>query len=1114
MASAFFMACERGALPALRQLASGCRVQLANLANELGEGLLHVASGNGFEELVAFLLERGCDPETGDGLGDTPLVWAARNGHVHLFKYLLRSLALVNAVNKNGETALHIATRYAQGQAVLTLLESGADPQLQDKHGETALHIAAWDGQNALLDLLCRFSQELNSVNLDGETALHVAASRGHLECVESLMENGAQLDERNQAGQTALHLALARGHVEIALLLLGRGCNTNVPDQNGDVPLHVAAERGLCSAVQTICQLGAPVDLQNAQGLSPLHLAARHGHIDIVRCLCLSGANVHLKTNDGMTAEIVALAQEQKQIASLLAKVKPEKARTKFVEQLVAMECPLKRIKLKVFGHSGAGKSRLVQALQRPSASSLNSLVESVSRRFSDNLFLSSTTTTTSSSSCNNSPHEQQQQSNAIVNGCNHHQQHHQQSCVVGSSGSNDCCCLSADEGIHSSGPSSTASSTAGGSGGIGRAGATAIHHHQQQQQQNRHKTWPCGGRESCRGTTQGIDIQSAAFPDSGEFSVWNFSGHEPFHICYDHFVGNTDCVHLVVTRCSDDPQDEYKELLYWLNFLKGRVTPSEPIGNCGQMARRSVVAIVGTYQSECPITRNEADAMMKTLRMRFETYFDIHAQLLLVDLASPTDCAGLRELRIFLAKSRDSILMRLQRPLLMLDPLVAFLDQLREQYAAFPCITWPYFSTLIRSEVNPLASDGHCRQLIQQLQLIGEVVYLRDESSELDYIVLSPEWLGTHLLGTIFSPRFAQSPRSNGRFTPEDFAAVFPEVTDPTDLLQILETLQLCSMADTDFEFPAFISAEPPKDIWLNNRPQFVYGGLRIRPALGMEQTMQSIFPRIQVAMRRSMQDFQDPLDAELAQWRRCSKMHSGKMEGLIRMVGEVVQLQIRGPPEMATSAIYFMEDLANLVEQTAAEVAPGVSTERHFLSPKHLREHRAGPASIAPEVIMEMQLNESLTIENSDGEEEEFTDVVCFGSKEVAGLLSLGIDISVAQLQLSARSELAALLDAPDSMGRDWSILAVKLNLTEAIPEVDSSGQSLSRTDQLLAEWALTTPEAASVGRLAAILQDMDRADAKMLLFRRVPLYLFSPLAAVTAAQQQTTTTIQAE
>ena len=58
-------------------------------------------------------------------------------------------------------------------------------------------------------------------------------------------------------------------------------------------------------------------------QGLSPLHVASREGHIEIVRCLCLNGANLHLKTTDGLTAEIVALSQENKKIATILAKVK-----------------------------------------------------------------------------------------------------------------------------------------------------------------------------------------------------------------------------------------------------------------------------------------------------------------------------------------------------------------------------------------------------------------------------------------------------------------------------------------------------------------------------------------------------------------------------------------------------------------------------------------------------------------------------------------------------------------------------------------------------------------------------------------------------------------------
>lgn len=99
---------------------------------------------------------------------------------------------------------------------------------------------------------------------------------------------------------------------------------------------------------------------------------------------------------------------------------------------------------------------------------------------------------------------------------------------------------------------------------------------------------------------------------------------------------------------------------------------------------------------------------------------------------------------------------------------------------------------------------------------------------------------------------------------------------------------------------------------------------------------------------------------------------------------------------------------------------------------------------------------------------------------------------------------------------------SILAVKLNLTDQLPEVDSTGKSLSRTDQLLAEWALQCPETATIGKLCTILEELGRQDARDALyrfcfffnmcdffqtfvrekifnfwFRTVPLYLFAPM-----------------
>ncbi|CAD5206687.1 unnamed protein product [Bursaphelenchus okinawaensis] len=874
----------------------------------------------------------------------------------------------------------------------------------------------------------------------DDETALHCAATRGHMECVQSLLESGAPIDAQDQTGQTALHLALRRSHLDIALYLITKGCSFDLVDQLGDTPLHISSRLGLIAAVQTLCHIGAAVDVVNKRHATPLHEAAREGHIEVVRCLSLSNADVTIKDDENQTASELAMTKNHDTVHNLLNKVSSDQVREKCIQQLCPMNTCLRRIKLKLFGHSEVGKSRLIEALQQ---GVIDSFITAVSRRFSDNL------------------------------GVTHNGKEKRVS----------------DEGIHSCSSSSVSCHDAFFNDRT-VDGTTAF----------KRPTHP--------NYTRGIDVFNVNFPNCGEYSVWEFGGYESYHIIYDHFVGNTDCIHVVVINGSDPTEVQYKEVLYWMNFLKGRVTPSEPIGHCGVVSRRSKVVVVGTHatvqqypekNSDGEFISSDADAMMNTIRLRFETHFDIHEKLILLDAAN-SKCNGLRSLRSYFHNARNSIVERLQRPLTLLDDCVAFLGVLRQRYTTFPVITWLTFTNVIREEVNPLASDSHCRQLIQQLQLVGEVVYLRDESSELDYVVLVPEWLGSHILGTLLSAQFLSQARPDGCYTVAQFASIFPEIKETAQLLHMLDTLQLCVAIETGeqktYEFPAFILSDPPKDVWPNNRHNYVYGGLRVVPMRGMERSLQSTFSRIQVAMRRSMNDFQDPIDADLQQWSGCSKICSGSMEALVRLHGDAVEIQVRGPKENVPACVYFMEDLANLVEQTASEVAPGISLERHFLSPKHLAAHRPSPASFPPEEIMAMQQRESLSIVNTDGEEELFTNVVCFGSRDVAAVLTLGIDVSVSQLQLNARCELASLLDPPDNMGRDWSILAVKLNLTDQLPEVDSTGQSLSRTDQLLAEWALQCPEVASIGRLCSILDEMGRQDARDVLYRTVPLYLFAP------------------
>ena len=66
----------------------------------------------------------------------------------------------------------------------------------------------------------------------------------------------------------------------------------------------------------------------------------------------------------EGVSSEIMAIAQGHNEIAELLSKMKPDK-RDQCVRQLLPGTEPLNRVKVKVFGSSGVGKSTLIDSLK-----------------------------------------------------------------------------------------------------------------------------------------------------------------------------------------------------------------------------------------------------------------------------------------------------------------------------------------------------------------------------------------------------------------------------------------------------------------------------------------------------------------------------------------------------------------------------------------------------------------------------------------------------------------------------------------------------------------------------------------------------------------------------
>ena len=57
-------------------------------------------------------------------------------------------------------------------------------------------------------------------------------------------------------------------------------------------------------------------------------------------------------------------------------------------------------------------------------------------------------------------------------------------------------------------------------------------------------------------------------------------------------------------------------------------------------------------------------------------------------------------------------------------LDAAVAALPGWRKVLPNYPVVSWLSFVEYIRATVNCLASDGHIRELVCHLQLVGEVL------------------------------------------------------------------------------------------------------------------------------------------------------------------------------------------------------------------------------------------------------------------------------------------------------------------------------------------------------------------------------------------------------
>ncbi|MBP7635819.1 ankyrin repeat domain-containing protein [Candidatus Ozemobacteraceae bacterium] len=210
-------------------IASDSRLVRAKTATLLTP--LHYAAVRGHAEVAKQLIGAGADPDARTEDGRTPLQFAFENPEMSehdrtaLVDLLASGSDIVNSIDGIGFSPLHYAARFGNASAASLLIRRGALVSARDAKGNTSLHLAAEAPEAGAAEValvLLNAGAPVNAVNFVNATPLHAAvlADEPQERLVRLLVKFGASLTAKDSLGQTSWRAAVSSGNMAMASLL------------------------------------------------------------------------------------------------------------------------------------------------------------------------------------------------------------------------------------------------------------------------------------------------------------------------------------------------------------------------------------------------------------------------------------------------------------------------------------------------------------------------------------------------------------------------------------------------------------------------------------------------------------------------------------------------------------------------------------------------------------------------------------------------------------------------------------------------------------------------------------------------------------------------------
>nr|XP_022287784.1 uncharacterized protein LOC111100329 isoform X3 [Crassostrea virginica] len=301
---------------------------------------LCVAVRLGCLSLVQFMLEKEVNPNSMDGMEETPLYLSLKSGQMDTSKLLLDAKADVNYPGNTSEVNVSrtesLLSRVLDKRLFLSSMEQrillteilikyGADVNIC-REGENSPLIKAVQFQsNELVDILLKKGSHVNHPGRDMATPLHLcciskrdenddstrSSDERNSRIFKKLMESGASVNHQDCEGNTPVHVAIIKRRSYKTLEMIHGDFEVNAKNVKGVTCLMLAAEweewkkwdTEISQDVEALTQKGAEVNLTDEKGHTVVAEKERwlpEISKDVVDALMQKGADVNLKDKEG----------------------------------------------------------------------------------------------------------------------------------------------------------------------------------------------------------------------------------------------------------------------------------------------------------------------------------------------------------------------------------------------------------------------------------------------------------------------------------------------------------------------------------------------------------------------------------------------------------------------------------------------------------------------------------------------------------------------------------------------------------------------------------------------------------------------------------------------